>query len=74
MLHLVRIQEVRWDRDGTEPAGKYMVMRIISAVGRVETVGEKMSYILLRSRWCHSNVMNVHAPTENKTDDVKDSF
>jgi hypothetical protein len=28
-----------------------------------------MSYIILRSRWCHI-VLNVHAPT----DDVKDSF
>jgi hypothetical protein len=23
LLHLVRVQEVRWDRGGTEPAGKY---------------------------------------------------
>jgi hypothetical protein len=33
-----------------------------------------MSYIILRGRWCHIIVLNVHAPTENKTDDVKDSF
>jgi muramidase (phage lysozyme) len=32
-----------------------------------------MSYIILRGRWCHI-VLNVHAPTEDKTDDVKDSF
>jgi hypothetical protein len=24
--------------------------------------------------WCHVIVLNVHAPTEDKTDDVKDSF
>jgi hypothetical protein len=30
-----------------------------------------MSYIILRSRWCH---VIVHAPTEDKSDDVKDSF
>jgi hypothetical protein len=29
-----------------------------------------MSYIILRGRWCHIIVLNVHAPT----DDVKDSF
>jgi exonuclease III len=32
-----------------------------------------MSYIILRGRWCHIIVLNVHAPTEDKTD-VKDSF
>jgi exonuclease III len=33
-----------------------------------------MSYIILRVCWCHIIVLNVHAPTEDKTDDVKDSF
>jgi hypothetical protein len=33
-----------------------------------------MLYIILRGRWCHIIVLNVHAPTEDKTDDVKDSF
>jgi hypothetical protein len=33
-----------------------------------------MSYIILRGRWCHIIVLNVHAPTEDKTDDVKNSF
>jgi hypothetical protein len=47
---------------------------MISAVNRVEFVGDRMSYITLRGRWCHIIVPNVHAPTEDKTDDVKDSF
>jgi hypothetical protein len=29
---------------------------------------------MLRGRWCHTIVLNVHAPTEDKTEDVKDSF
>jgi hypothetical protein len=33
-----------------------------------------LSYIILRGRGCHIIVLNVHAPTEDKTDDVKDSF
>jgi hypothetical protein len=32
-----------------------------------------MSYIILRGRWFHIIVLNVHAPTEDKTDNVKDS-
>jgi hypothetical protein len=47
---------------------------IISTVKRFEFVSDKMSYIILRGRWCHIIVLNVHAPTEDKTDDVKDSF
>jgi exonuclease III len=30
--------------------------------------------IILRGRWCHIIVLNVHALSEDKTDDVKDSF
>jgi hypothetical protein len=33
-----------------------------------------MSYITLRGRWCHIIVLKINAPTEDKTDDVKDSF
>jgi hypothetical protein len=47
--------------------------KIISAVKRVEFVSDRMSYIILRGRWCHI-VLNIHDPTEDKTDDVKDSF
>jgi hypothetical protein len=32
-----------------------------------------MSYIVLRGCWWHI-VLNIHAPTEDKTDDVKGSF
>jgi hypothetical protein len=33
-----------------------------------------MSYIILRGRWFHIIVLNVHAPTEDEIDDAKDSF
>jgi hypothetical protein len=48
--------------------------RIISAVKRVEFVSDRMSYMILRGRWCHIIVLNVHAPAEDTTDLVKDSF
>jgi hypothetical protein len=48
--------------------------RIISAVKMVEFVSDRMSYIILKGHWCHTIVLNVHAPTEDKTDGVKDSF
>jgi hypothetical protein len=43
--------------------------RIISAVKRVEFVSDRISYIILRGRWCDIIVLNVHAPTEDKIDD-----
>jgi exonuclease III len=33
-----------------------------------------MSYLILRGPWFHIIILNVHAPREDKTDDVKDSF
>jgi hypothetical protein len=42
-------------------------------VKRVEFVSDRTSYIILRGRWCDI-ILNVHAPTEDKTDNVKDRF
>jgi hypothetical protein len=33
-----------------------------------------MSCIIPRGRWCDIIVLNVHAPTEDKIDDIKDRF
>jgi hypothetical protein len=33
-----------------------------------------MLCIILRGRLCYIIVLNVHAPTEDKTDDIEDSF
>jgi hypothetical protein len=51
-----------------------MHKRNISAVKRVEFVNDRMSHIILRGRWFHIIILNVHAPTEDETDDVKDGF
>jgi hypothetical protein len=54
--------------------GFFVHKSIISAVKRVEFVSDRMPYTILRGRWCHIVVPNVHAPTEDKIDYVKDSF
>ena len=43
--------------------------RIVSAVKRVEFVSDRVLYIVLRGRWCNIIVLNVHAPSEDKSDD-----
>jgi hypothetical protein len=91
-LDLVGVQEVRWEKGGTERAEDYTFFyehgngdhqlgtdfvvhkRIVSVVRRVELVSDRMSYVTLRGRWCNIIVLNVHAPCEDKGDDVKASF
>jgi hypothetical protein len=33
-----------------------------------------MSYIILRGRWCNIIILNVYAPCEDTSDDIKDTF
>ena len=53
--------------------GYFVHHGILSAIKRVEFVSYRMSYIVLRGRRCNI-VLNVHAPSEEKSDDSKDSF
>jgi hypothetical protein len=46
--------------------------RIKSAVKRINFVNEVIQ--ILRGRWYHVIVLNVHAPTEDTFDNVMDSF
>jgi hypothetical protein len=48
--------------------------KIVSAGKRVEFVGDRVSYIVLRDRWCNVIVLNVHVQSKEKSDDSKDSF
>jgi hypothetical protein len=50
----------------------FVQKRIISAVKRVEFVSDRMSYIIPRCRWLDIITLNVHAPTDDKIDDIKD--
>jgi len=52
----------------------FVHQRIASAVKRLEFVSDMVSYIVLRGCWCNIIVLNVHAPSEEKSDEAKDSF
>ena len=45
-----------------------------TAVKRVEFVCDRISYVVLRGFWCNIIVLNMHVPSEEKSDDSKDSF
>jgi hypothetical protein len=46
--------------------GFFVHKRTISASRRVEFVGDRMSYMIIRGCWCNIIVLNIHAPTEDK--------
>jgi hypothetical protein len=48
--------------------------RIVSPVKRVEFASDRLSHIILRGSWCNIIVLNVHAQSEDKSDDSKESF
>jgi hypothetical protein len=54
--------------------GFFIHNRIISAVKMVEFVSDMKSYITLKGYWCDITVLNMHAPTKDKDDVLKDSF
>jgi hypothetical protein len=54
--------------------GLFVHKRIISAVKSVEFVSDRMSYIILRGRWCHIIVLNVCTPRDHKIDHVKENI
>ena len=49
-------------------------MYTVLVVKRVEFVNDRMSRIVLRSRWSYIIVLNTHAPSEEKIGDSKDSI
>jgi exonuclease III len=59
------------NEDNRLGTGFFVHKRIISAVRRVEFVSDRMSYIILRGHWCNIIVVNMHAPCEDMSDDIK---
>ena len=51
-----------------------MHRRLVSAVKRIEFVSDRLFYIVLRSCWLHIIVVNVDAPSDEKSEELKDSF
>jgi len=49
--------------------GFFVHCRIVSAVKRVEFVSDRLPYTVLRGRWRDIFVVNVHAPSEGKSDE-----
>jgi hypothetical protein len=64
----------KWTEKHELGTGFLVHKRIISAVKRVQFFDERISYIIFTDCCCHINLLNIHAPTEDRTDDVKDSF
>jgi len=53
--------------------GFFVHHRFVPAVKRGGFVSDRLSYIVLRSHWCNIINLNVHVPSEEKSDNSKDS-
>jgi hypothetical protein len=53
--------------------GLFVHHRIVSAIKRTEFVSDRICYIVLGGHWCNIFAVNVHASSEEKSDDSKDS-
>jgi hypothetical protein len=83
-LELVSVREVSWDTGGKVKLGDYIVYekekKIINweqdflCTTELEFVRGRISYIVVRDYGCNIIVLNVHAPSEEKSDDSKDSI
>jgi hypothetical protein len=71
-----RIYIFMWKGNANHELGCFSFVNegIILAFKWVKLFGDRVSYIILRGRWCDIIVLNVHAPTEDKIDDMKISF
>jgi len=54
--------------------GFFVHRRLVSAVKRIGFISDRLSYIVLRGRWLHIILVNVHAPSEDKNEELKDRF
>jgi hypothetical protein len=54
--------------------GFFVHQRIAPGVKRAEFVNDRVSYIVLRGRWSNIILLNVHATSEEKSNESKDSF
>jgi hypothetical protein len=54
--------------------GFFVHHKIVSAVKSVECVSDRASYMVLGGHWCNIIALNVHVPSEEKSDVSKDSF
>jgi hypothetical protein len=72
-LGLVGVWEVRWYRGSTEPSSQYTFF--YGKGNENHELGKVFFfYIILRGCWCDIIILNVHAPTEDKNDGMKDRF
>jgi hypothetical protein len=77
-LYLMGVQNVRGNKEDKVRQADFIFgnHRIVSAVTRIWFVITMVSYILvvLGCRWCNIIVLQMHAPIEDKSDYLKDSF
>jgi hypothetical protein len=52
----------------------FVYQRRVTTIKRAKFASDRVSYIVLRGRWCDITVLNVLAPSEDKRNDSKYSL
>jgi exonuclease III len=81
-LDLVGVQEVRWDRGGTEPAGQYTLFygkgnqnhELGTGIFVHKRIISAVKKVVIGGPWCDIIVPNVHALEEDKIGHIKDTY
>jgi hypothetical protein len=79
----VPVQDVRWVAGCCQSAdtstffygngtGNFVHKEITLAVKWAEFISDMTSYVTLRGRWCDITILNVHAQTQDKSDDYEE--
>lgn len=64
----------KWNMDHCLGTGLLVKKYFQWAVKRVEFVNDRLLYLIMWGWWCDIIIINVHVPSKDKGDKMKDSF
>ncbi|KAL4083606.1 hypothetical protein QTP88_028922 [Uroleucon formosanum] len=75
-MDITAIQEVRWTNSDKHKHGVGFVIKdnVATNIVRFQPISDQICYIELKCKWYNMFLINCYAPTEDKSDDIKNKF